>query len=783
MQTDLAGVERQLALETASLKLGQDRLTAKTDKAEAKGRGSQTLYGNALCTNALESVAKEIRAKLNNLTRGPAGRDFAALANLLGGMDPDILALLAMKVALDTLTRRGPRGGGADPCEIKQFSTSIAHAIQTEARLTHYRTENPGLYKKVESNWHSSKGNAYRVADMTRAMRKQSIEWSYWSSVDLVKVGSFILSCLINATGWIYTETTNTAKYKRVTHARLTNEFLGVRDHIMQRASELAYIQWPMLVPPIPWTATERGGYLTAEARKQDLVRGYNPFTTTPHKQQGHLPLEMLNNLQNVAYRINPGVMEVARKAYEDWRHIGSFRRAAAIEPKNWLGENPTDEEKKEWRRYRTKVENENSRNAQHNWRTTEVMFTAEKFADETFWLPWNFDYRGRVYTLTTSLSPQGTDFDKSLFYFAEEGPINEYWLLWQAATAWGLDKKSHDERVQWARENMEMFTIIAQDPYGAEPCWGKASEPWVFLAAALEVHACLIAKTKTTSGLPIGIDATCSGLQHLSALTLNRSAAEQVNVVPTPQPSDGYRTVAEASRKYLPKSIGEWIDRKVTKRTVMTLCYGVTRHSARGYIHAALQEAGREDKEYLSQIVEAIYKEAVPEVFPGPIRVMEWLKRCAREIIRRGADDIRWTTPSGFAVHQFRNKMDCERVRTRIMGSVRSMSCATGPGTPDAGKHAASLPPNLIHSLDASLLHFMFSVWNRPFTCIHDCILGRSCDMDDMQRNIRLHFVEMYKGDPLQDWADQLEIKIPKGIVVGDLDLDQVNDSHYFFC
>jgi len=781
MHTDLAGVQRQLSLEVAAQQEGSERLKARTEKAEAAGRGSQTVYGNKAVALAVEAVSTHIRKSIGNMTRGPAGRGFVQISAMLGSMDPEVLAVIALKVALDTLGRRSNADGKKDPSEVKTFVTTLGYAVQVEARLGHYKAEAPGLYKAVESRWHASKGNSYRVTDMTRAMNKEGIEWRAWSAQDLVRVGTFLHQAL-TITGWIDLTTEQRSARNKISRIVLAPAFIEMRDQILERAMELAYIQWPMLCPPVPWTATERGGYLTAEARNHKLVRGWCQWVPKSIKQ-GHLPIDMLNRLQNVAYRINPAILSVAKQAYADWRHIGSFRRAAAVEAKNWLTEEATKEEIREWRAYRTKVENENSRNAQHNWRTSEVMHTACKFEDEVFWLPWNFDYRGRVYSIPTTLSPQGTDFDKSLFYFAEEGPVNEYWLLWQAATAWGLDKKSHDERVQWARENMEMFTIIAQDPYGAEPCWGQASEPWVFLAAALEVHACLIAKTKTTSGLPIGIDATCSGLQHLSALTLNRSAAEQVNVVPTPQPSDGYRTVAEASRKHLTPEVAAWIDRKVTKRTVMTLCYGVTRHSARGYIHSALQEAGRDDKEHLTQIVEAIYKEAVPEVFPGPIKVMEWLKRVAREIVKSGADYINWITPSGFQVVQFRNKLDTERIRTRIMGSVRSLSCATGPGQPDPSKHAASLPPNLIHSLDASLLHFMFSEWDRPFTCIHDCILGRSCDMDDMQRDIRLHFVEMYKGDPLKDWADQLGIKIPKGIVVGDLDLDQVNDSHYFFC
>ena len=64
--------------------------------------------------------------------------------------------------------------------------------------------------------------------------------------------------------------------------------------------------------------------------------------------------------------------------------------------------------------------------------------------------------------------------------------------------------------------------TRIASDPINNHE-WRhrELDEPWCFLAAAIEYKACVIDSTKPTSGLPIGIDATCSGLQHLSAMTL----------------------------------------------------------------------------------------------------------------------------------------------------------------------------------------------------------------------------------------------------------------------
>lgn len=54
---------------------------------------------------------------------------------------------------------------------------------------------------------------------------------------------------------------------------------------------------------------------------------------------------------------------------------------------------------------------------------------------------------------------------------------------------------------------------------------------------------------------------------------------------------------------------------------------------------------------------------------------------------------------------------------------------------------------------------------------------------MEEMGKEIRLHFAEMYKGDVLQDWAAQVGAIIPDDLIKGDLDIDEVNQSTYFFC
>ena len=415
-------------------------------------------------------------------------------------------------------------------------------------------------------------------------------------------------------------------------------------------------------------------------------------------------------------------------------------------------------------------------------------MFVARMYRDEpVFWIPWSFDYRSRVYPQNTTLNPQGTDFDKSLLYFADEGPVNEFWLAWHTATCVGNDKMSHEGRAQWTRDNVELIDRIASDPIGTINEWSEAAEPWSYLASCLEYKACVIDGTKKTSGLPVGIDATCSGLQHLASMTRDLTAAREVNCVRgvEDKPSDGYKTVAEAALKYIDDpEIHPFIDRKVTKRTCMTKPYGCSRDSSRTYIKQALKDAGFDLSipKRLGKVVDAVYKHAMPEVFGGPVAVMDWLQSSSRSVLET-RETIEWTTPSGFKVVQDIRKPKTKRIDTMLLGSVVRCQVGDGFGVVDHEGHRSAIAPNLVHSLDASLLHLTFAYWDKPFSVIHDCCLGRSCDMTEMMHDIRLHHAEMYKGQPLEDWAEQLGLEIPDGLIVDDLDIDLVLDSPYFFC
>ena len=231
--------------------------------------------------------------------------------------------------------------------------------------------------------------------------------------------------------------------------------------------------------------------------------------------------------------------------------------------------------------------------------------------------------------------------------------PEAEQWLAFQVATAYGLDKAPMTERLTWVTENENLITRIAQDPIGTRSEWEGAEEPWTFLAACDEYYHCVINCDRQFTNLPVAVDATCSGLQILAGLARDANTAKLVNVLPSDRPQDAYKVIAEEAKPHVPEHLRPYMDRKTTKRTVMTVPYNAKPFSNRSYIREALKEKGVEvEKEDLTAVVKAV-RDAMNKIVPGPMRVMTWIEQEVSNAIDRGLQEITWTTPSGFVVRQ----------------------------------------------------------------------------------------------------------------------------------
>ena len=773
-------IDEELALERLAAETGRQRTLESTQKLEASTYASATPYGSSSIQAALPAVTAVIEQTKDRIRNRKNGVAFAEICHYLEPIEAEAAALLVLKVVFDRVFSPKDRAN-----EIANVITAIGHATEQEAQLRWYEQQDPDLYDRIKRKyWHESCGTQQKATVVKTLMNRHDHHWDAWGTQVRAKLGAWLLDCLMKATGW----------FERVTVNRWNGtptlivpslQFALIKEELMQDALLFSPLAWPMVIPPRDWSPIKSGGYLLNEVMSgHELVRRGNGSLI-----QGNTPLLFLNKLQKVSYTLNDFVVEVAETLMEKGYKVGKFLPIVELPLPNkpWdIADNK--EARHEYRRAAAEVMNKNAASFKRSCRTRMTMQTVKIFKEkDKFYLPWSFDYRGRTYPIPAFLTPQDTDFGKSLLKFAEPSFMTEEaegWLAFSVATTYGngLDKATMQERQDWVAANHDLISRVASDPLMHLSEWEAADEPWQFLAACEEFNACIIQCTRNWTSLPVAIDATCSGLQILAGLAKDQSTARLVNVLPGEKPCDAYAVVAEAAKSKLPEHLAVLLDRKVTKRTVMTIPYNATKHSNRAYIREALRDKGAEfTSDELTLIVDAV-REAMYEVVPGPMQVMDWIKQEVGAAIKRGADHLQWETPSGFLVYQNRRKHDVKRIKLQIMGRC-NINIAEGDKGPDINGHKSSTAPNLIHSIDSSLLHLAFLRFDSPFTVIHDSVLCRATDMGELNRVVRETYYEIFSGsNPLEDFAAAIgaETKPP---IIGDLDLNSVLDSTYFFC
>ena len=160
----------------------------------------------------------------------------------------------------------------------------------------------------------------------------------------------------------------------------------------------------------------------------------------------------------------------------------------------------------------------------------------------------------------------------------------------------------------------------------------------------------------------------------------------------------------------------------------------------------------------------------------------MRWIEQEVSRAIREGATELMWVTPSGFRVTQRLMKMDTKIIELMLLGRCR-IKIADGEKGVDLRHHKNATAPNLIHSLDASLLHISATKFNAPISLIHDSVLCRATDMTMLSTLVRDTYMHLFaEHDFLTDLAQAIGAESEPPII-GDLKPESVIESTYFFC
>lgn len=459
----------------------------------------------------------------------------------------------------------------------------------------------------------------------------------------------------------------------------------------------------------------------------------------------------------------------------------------------------------------------------------------------ECFYYPYQLDFRGRLYPVSSYLTPQGTDLSKGLLEFAEGKPCvtksSKEWFKIHIANCWGgsekLDKQSYETRIKWVDDNESFILAVGEDPISNKGWIDAEESPVCFLAACIEYYK-LHQDPNHLCHLAIAQDGTCSGLQHYSAALRDEEGGRAVNLVPGGAPNDIYRVVAEKTLKQLEsiepgvqytKDGTDWfelaqqwltvkhlINRKCTKRSVMTLPYGSTFKACMDYVKEYIYQHRTvlpwENQQELSKACNWLSGRIWEEIGNTVIAArtgMDWLKKISKLFTDAGLP-VSWKAPSGIRVLQAYVSTAEREIKTIIHGKclVRGERYAKdlGDGTKrlkltvyeptdtlDSRRQRSGIAPNFIHSMDASALMAAVNrmTTTHSFALIHDSYGTHACDSQELADELRRAFIELYTDhdifEELRQECLSLGFKdVPECPPRGTLDLTLVQDSKYFF-
>jgi DNA-directed RNA polymerase len=767
--------DEQLELEQKCISLGLEKLRQNTERLEDQQYASASVYGVALISELMQPSVDQFKASRVRLRRLKIGVHAEVVLKYLEQIEDMALAAITLKKLFDGVFTKQE-----NTCT--EICVNIGRAIQAECQFRFYQEMNPGLKHTIEKSYfHRAKGTEQKFTVMRTMMNRNEIKWKGWGNIVCAKLGAYCLDTVCEATG-AFQRLPVTKGRKTIMRLFPSFDFWEKQQDILDAAAKFSGLRWPMLIPPKPWSNEEKGGYLLNDLMNgQELVRRGNP-----RLKQGEEPIRCLNHIQNVGWRLSPEMVELSQTLYDRQIKVDKFVPIVILDLPPKPPDIATNEEaRKSYNRRSAQVRDTNAQAFRKAVRTRMTLEAVRYFKDKTFYSVFSLGYRGRMYPVNSVLSIQDTDWGKSLLRFADEAPVTPEaigWLEYQVGNTYGLDKEPIHVRKKFAQDNHELISAIAQDPAGTVHLWESTDSPFCFVAACIEYWHICIRRDRHTTGLPVAADASCSGLQILSSCSADADTAHQVNVTPSDKPQDAYKVVAEACKPFVPESIKPFMNRRTLKRTIMTIPYNSQTHSNRKYIRDELKTQGCEfTEEELTETVKVV-RQKMADTFPGPIAVMAWINSEVAKAMKRGVTELSWTTPSGFVVHQKLNKYNFEVLDLQLLGRC-TMRVATEPGDEvDKKHHKLATSPNYVHSLDASVLVKTTLAFGKPIGLIHDSVLARATDMDELSVVVREQFAEMFSGpNLLEEWGRQIGAETPPP-VIGNLDPNLVKQSTYFF-
>lgn len=420
-------------------------------------------------------------------------------------------------------------------------------------------------------------------------------------------------------------------------------------------------------------------------------------------------------------------------------------------------------------------------------------------------------DNRGRIYCVTEYLNYQSTELAKALLLFSKPNPIyrfgNEVALLYFKAyggNCFGnkIDKLSTKDKAEWVDINVEKILN-----YENGELIEQSENKFLFTSFCVEFKKWWnfyhnSSDSYFNTHLPIQLDATCNGFQHLVLLSGESNLRKQLNLTKanfTDKPGDFYSYVLELLKDYLNtlnlKDFQEdkkvsyerlkdfCLDRKIIKNMIMTIPYNATSRKivedmtnllirvkekvgdieTEWFIHPSDVSKKKLSYQDLFLLVSSI-KVVLDKIAPKITRLQNYLYKIA-EVCTKLEIHIPWLLPTGLEVRQ--SYLEEKTVKIKPFSySKTQISLTSFIKKLDLNKQTRAFMPNLIHSLDvASLILLLDEYFNssefqvKNIYTIHDCFAMPMNHVEFIIDNLRKIYTLLYS------YSHYLE-KLDKGIL-----------------
>ena len=350
-----------------------------------------------------------------------------------------------------------------------------------------------------------------------------------------------------------------------------------------------------------------KGGFVTEQMQKRQHIV---PRTETIHRRLGmdridikQESLRALNKAQRTAFRVNEEILPVVRnamiehvrKSVSDSVVLRRGRTNAGSNSPEFVLELLPDR----------KTQSYPSTGSMSEWvkelEDAKSLFVEEQVSSGRFYHPLRMDHRGRVYTISTRLDPQGDDVSRALIQLDSPLPLTEdgwKWLSIATAKAWeGIDVHgAPDSRSPFSEllaasksdEFISTMRSVTENPLGTMDMWADSySDIMRSHAEGFQRLAVTMAFVKALDSEEGPIDSLCSHIvvqdassniyQHNSMLIFDQDMATKVNVMESESgkgPDDVYTLIAEKVRedkdeKFLDKLMGFGFDQKRAREII----------------------------------------------------------------------------------------------------------------------------------------------------------------------------------------------------------------------